>query len=161
MGLSNIGIFHTVIGIVAVFAAIFSLFRYARINLDVLSGKIYFYCTIVASLSALALRKHGFNPGHILSLLVFVLVVSAWYLNSKRPQSKRARYFENLWLSFSFFLSLIPTANETLTRVPIHQPIAKGPTDPIVINTLLALLIAFVIGSVLQFIRQRGINRAN
>jgi len=106
-------------------------------------------------------KRGGFNPGHILSLLVFVLVVAAYFLHTKRPQSKRARYFENLWLTFSFFLSLIPTANETLTRVPIHAPLAKGPTDPIVLNTLLALFIAFIVGSVLQFVRQQKINRSS
>ena len=35
---------------------------------------------------------------------------------------------------------MIPTVNETLTRVPVGHPLAKGPTDPLIAQTLLIIL---------------------
>ena len=104
MGLSNLGIFHTVVGIIAIIAALASYLKYGRINLAGKSGTTYFYGTVITSLTALGLSKHGgFNPGHILSLLVLVLVIGAFFLHKRKAESNRARYFENFFLSFSFF----------------------------------------------------------
>jgi uncharacterized membrane protein len=157
MGLSGLGIFHTIIGIVAIAAAIISFIRFGKIDLTQLSGKIYFYTTAVTALTALGISKHGgFNPGHIFSVFIFILVVVAFWLSVKRSSNNRARYIENFLLSFSFFLSLIPTVNETFTRVPLGHPLAKNPTDPIIAQTLLLLLIAFIAGAIYQYIKQRN-----
>ncbi len=156
MGLSGLGIFHTIIGIVAIVAAIISFVRFGKIDLTQLSGKIYFYTTSVTALTALGISKHGgFNAGHIFSVFIFILVVVAFWLSVKRSASNKARYIENFLLSFSFFLSLIPTVNETFTRVPLGHPLAKNPTDPIIAQTLLVLLIAFIAGAIYQYIKLR------
>lgn len=161
MGLSNLGIFHTVVGIIAIIAALASYLKYGRINLAGKSGSTYFYGTVITSLTALGLSKHGgFNPGHILSLLVLVLVIGAFFLHKRKAESNRARYFENFFLSFSFFLSMVPTVNETLTRVPVGAPLASGPTDPLIGKTLLVILLLFIAGSVYQYVQQRKINKA-
>ncbi|HKG07484.1 MAG TPA: hypothetical protein VKB19_13535 [Pedobacter sp.] len=161
MGLSNLGIFHTVIGIIAIIAALASYGKYGRINLSGKGGLTYFYGTVITSLTALGLSKHGgFNPGHVLSLLVLVLVVVAFFLHKKRMGNTRARYFENFFLSFSFFLSMIPTVNETLTRVPLSAPLATGPTDPLIGKTLVVILVLFIAGSVYQYTQQRKINKS-
>lgn len=160
MGLSNLGIFHTTIGIVALVAAIISFVRYSKINLAQITGKLYFYCTVITAVTALGISKNGgFNPGHIFSLFILGIVLVAYFLFSKRNESKRARYWENFLLSFSFFLSLVPTINETFTRVPVGHPLAKGPTDPLIGKTLLSLFILFALGAILQFIKQRKINK--
>lgn len=157
MGLSGLGIFHTIIGIVAIVAAIISFVRFGKIDLTQLSGKIYFYTTAVTALTALGISKHGgFNAGHIFSVFIFILVVVAFWLSVKRSVNNKARYIENFLLSFSFFLSLIPTVNETFTRVPLGHPLAKNPTDPIIAQTLLVLLIAFIAGAIYQYIKQRS-----
>ncbi|GAA5102579.1 hypothetical protein GCM10023210_43700 [Chryseobacterium ginsengisoli] len=161
MGLSGLGIFHTIIGVGAIIAALAAFIKYGKINLGTLSGKIYFYGTIVTSLTALGLSKHGgFNPGHVFAIFIFLLVVGAYFLYSRKKESNRARFFENFFLSFSFFLSLVPTVNETFTRVPIGHPLATGIADPIIGKTLLALFILFVAGSVYQFIKQKKINKS-
>ncbi len=160
MGLSNLGIFHTIIGVAAIVAALAGYIKYGKINLGVLSGKIYFYTTIITSLTSLGISKHGgFNPGHAFSIFIIFLVVEAYFLYSKKKASGRARYFENFFLSFSFFLSLIPTVNETFTRVPVGHPLAKNISDPAIGNTLLVLLLFFIAGSVYQFMKQKKINR--
>ena len=160
MGITNLGIFHTAIGIIAIVAAIISFIRYGKINLVRPTGKIYFYGTVITALTALGISKHGgFNPGHILSIIIFLLVIVAFFLSFKKKGNNRARYYENFFLSFSFFLSMLPTVNETFTRIPVGHPLAKDITDPLIGKTLLALLILFVAGSVYQFIKQRKINK--
>lgn len=157
MGLSGLGIFHTIIGILAIAAAIISFIRFGKIDLRHLSGKIYFYTTAVTALTALGISKHGgFNPGHIFSVFIFILVMVAFWLSVRRNTSNKARIIENFLLSFSFFLSLVPTVNETFTRVPLGHPLAKNPTDPIIAQTLLVLLIAFMAGAIYQYIKQRN-----
>lgn len=160
MGLSNLGIFHTVIGIIAIIAALISYTKDGKINLASKSGNIYFFGTIITSVTALGLSKHGgFNPGHVLALLVLILVVVAFVLHRRKTGNNKARYFENFFLSFSFFLSMIPTVNETLTRVPLSAPLAKGPTDPVIGKTLLVVLVLFIAGSIYQYIKQVKINK--
>lgn len=159
MGLSNLGIFHTVIGIVALIAAGIAFVRYGKIDLSRLTGKVYFYCTLITSLTALGLSRHGgFNPGHAFSLAIIVLISAAYFLNSRKKGNIRARYFENFYLSFSFFLSMLPTVNETFTRIPIGHPLAKDIGDPVIGKTLLTILILFLAGSFYQFRAQKKIN---
>lgn len=159
MGLSSLGIFHTVIGVAAIVAAIVSFIKHGKINLAVLSGKIYFYGTVITSLTALGLSKlGGFNPGHVFALFIVVLVLGAYFLHTKRAETKRARFFENFFLSFSFFLSWVPTVNETFTRVPVGHPLAKDISDPLIGQTLFFLLVLFIAGSIYQFKKQQKIN---
>lgn len=160
MGLSPLGIFHTIIGVAAIIAGLIVIVRAGKIDLDRLAGKIYFYCTLVTSLTALGIYKHGgFNPGHGLSIIVILLLAAAWFLHTRRKGNNRSRYFENFFLSFSFFLSWVPTVNETLTRVPVGHPLAKDITDPLIGKTLAFILVLFVVGSILQFRTQRKINK--
>ncbi|PJZ48037.1 hypothetical protein [Leptospira saintgironsiae] len=161
MGLTNLGIFHTTIGVIAIIAAIISFIKYGIINLSQLTGKIYFYATSIAALTALGISKHGgFNPGHVLSIIIIFLILSAFFLSVKKKGNNKSRYFENFFLSFSFFLSLVPTTNETLTRLPVEHPLAKDITDPLIGKTLLVFLVFFILGSIYQFIKQRRINKA-
>jgi len=160
MGLSNLGIFHTIIGVAAIVAAIVSYVRFGKINLGHSSGTIYFYGTVITSLTALGISKHGgFNPGHFFSILIVILVLVAYYLHTRKKGNSRSRYFENFSLSFSFFLSWLPTINETFTRIPVGKPLAKDISDPLIAKTLFVILILFVWGSVFQFLKQRKINR--
>lgn len=160
MQLSNIGIFHTVIGIIAIIAALIAFVRFGKIDIRQITGKVYFYCTLIASLTALGIsRNGGFNPGHAFSLLIIILIVAAYFLAFRKEGNGKARYFENFLLSFSFFLSMLPTVNETFTRIPIGHPLAKDVSDPVIGRTLFAILILFIIGAVYQFRKQRKINK--
>ncbi|MDI1255583.1 MAG: hypothetical protein PSV16_05740 [Flavobacterium sp.] len=161
MGLSNLGIFHTIIGIIALVAAVISYVRYGKINLAHNTGKIYFYLTIITSLTSLGLLKHGFNPGHIFAILIVILVVVAYFLHTKKQGNNRSRYFENFFLSFTFFLSWLPTINETFTRLPVGHPLAKDIKDPLIAKILITFLILFIVGSIYQYIKQRKINKSS
>ncbi|AZA58210.1 hypothetical protein EG349_06460 [Chryseobacterium shandongense] len=158
MSLSGLGIFHTIIGISAIVAAVIGFVKYGKINLAARSGKVYFYTTLVTSVTALGISKHGgFNAGHAFSIFIIFLIAVAYFLHSNKKESGKARYFENFLLSFSFFLSLVPTVNETFTRVPIGHPLAKDIKDPVIAQTLLVLFILFMVGSVFQFFKQKKV----
>ncbi|HTI94609.1 MAG TPA: hypothetical protein VL727_28650 [Puia sp.] len=160
MGLSHLGIFHTIIGVAAIIVAVMSLIKNGKIDLSRLTGKIYFYCTLITSLTALGLSSvKGVNPGHILALLIVLLISAAYFLYAKKQGNNGYRFIENFFLTFSFFLSLIPTVNETFNRVPVGHPWASGPKDPLIGKTLLLFFILFIIGSVLQFRKQKRINK--
>jgi hypothetical protein len=159
MGLTSLGILHTVIGVLAIGAAIVSYARYGKINLDKKSGLVYFYATLITSLTALGVSKlGGFNPGHFVALLIVFLVTGAFVLHKRIPGRKRARYFENFAMALSLFLSLIPTIVETLTRIPVGQPLAKSINDPIIQKSLGIVAILFVLGSISQIAIQWRVN---
>lgn len=160
MGLSNLGILHTIIGLIALIGATVSIIKKGKIDLGRLSGKIYFSFTLITSFTSLGLSSiKGVNPGHILAVLIVVLISTAYFLHSKKPGNNRLRYVENSLLSFSLFLSLIPTVNETLTRLPVDNPLASSPTDPLIAKILLLFFITFIVGSVFQIKVQRKINK--
>lgn len=162
MGLTTIGIFHTIIGIISLGAAILSYVKWGKIHLSKLSGKVYFYGTLITSLSALGISKHGgFNAGHYASLAIVVLLLLSFYIHKRLSNNKNLRYVENLILSFTFFFSWIPTITETFTRVPVAHPLAKDAKDPVIGNTILLFFVLFLIGSVYQFIQQRKINKSS
>lgn len=159
MNLSGLGIFHTVIGIAALIGGITGFIKYGKINLAQRSGKVYFYATAITSLTALGISKNGgFNTGHVFSLFIIALISVAYFLFSRKQEVTKARYFENFLLSFSFFLSLVPTINETFTRVPIGHPLAKDIKDPVIGQTLLIIFLLFIVGSVFQFMKQKKEN---
>lgn len=161
MGLSVLGIFHTIIGIVAIVSGLVSFVRFGKVNLNHITGKLYFYFTIITSVTALGISKHGgFNAGHVLSLVILILISIAFYLHSKKRGNNKARYFENFLMSFSFLLSMLPTVNETLTRVPVGHPLAKDINDPLIGKTLLLIFVLFIVGSVYQIIKQIKINKS-
>jgi len=160
MALTTLGIFHTLIGVSALIGASISLIKYGKIDLGHHSGKLYFYATIITALTALGISKNGgFNAGHIFSLFILALVLICYFLHTRRKENKPARYVENFLFSFSFFLSWVPTINETFTRLPIGHPLAQGPKDPIIGKILLSFFILFIIGAAIQFTKQRKINK--
>jgi hypothetical protein len=159
MNLSGLGVFHTVIGLTALLGAVLGFISYGKINLKVLSGKLYFYATAITSLTALGISKQGgFNAGHVFSLFILVLVTVAYWLHATKKSSTKARYFENFLWSFSFFLSLVPAVNETFTRVPVGRPLATDINDPIIGQTLLFLFVLFIIAVIFQYFKQKKIN---
>jgi hypothetical protein len=82
-----------------------------------------------------------------------VLVPRLTFFGKLRP------YLSVFGLSFSFFLSLVPAINETLTRLPADQPLAAGPGAGAVKITLLVVFCLFVVGFAVQCRLVRGQQR--
>jgi hypothetical protein len=63
-------------------------------------------------------------------------------------------------MTFTVFLSFIPTVVETLTRVPVDNPIADNDNAPVIKMLLLALAIVFATIIVVQVRRARALRKS-
>jgi hypothetical protein len=155
--LSTLGIIHTVISIIAVITAVVALVQAGKINPKSLTGKWYIVLTILTCLTGLPIMRTGHpTPGHTLAVIVLIMLPVAMYAKSLRIFGNKWDYAQLIIMSATLFLSMIPAVNETLTRLPVAQPLAAGPDDPLVKMSLLVLFVIFLIGVVYQVIKLRA-----
>ena len=151
--MSVLGIFHTVVGVIAIFAGLRSFYKDGKILDSNPSGRIYIFGTIIAGVTAFGLSKTGsLNEAHVLTGIVLLAVGGGLYF--KNP------YLNVLSFSGSFFLSLIPASVETLTRLPVGAPIAADQNAPIVQGTIGIWFVLFLVGISFQLyqIKKPAIN---
>lgn len=152
--LSQLGIFHTVISIIALIFAGFAFFSEGLIKPFGKLGKYYSVLTAIACISSFWLSKTGkFNPGHAIGILILLLLILAYYLGDKVVAKSKALYVQTFSMSTTVFLSLIPAVNETLSRLPVSQPLANGPDSPIVQNVVKVLLVLLIAGLAGQYFK--------
>ena len=149
--LSALGIVHTAISLVPVVAGLYSFAQYRAIRPSTRSGKVYLVGLLVAVLTAFGLSSTGgFNPGHALGILALLAVAGSLLIPRLSFLGWARPYLATFGLSFSFFLTLVPGINETLTRLPASHPLATGPEHPLVQSTLLAWAVIFLVGLLFQ-----------
>lgn len=152
--LSQLGIFHTVISIIALIFAGIALFSEGLIKPFGKLGKYYSVLTAIACISSFWLSKTGkFNPGHAIGILILLLLILAYYLGDKVLAKSKALYIQIFSMSTTVFLSLIPAVNETLSRLPVGQPLSSGPDSPIVQNVVKVLLVLLIAGLAGQYFK--------
>ncbi len=155
--LSILGIFHTAISILALFAAYVALYREGRINPKSGAGKLYVILTIVTCLSAFPIMKLGHpTAGHYVGILILILLPVGIYAKQLLIFGKLAVYVQVIILSTTLFFSMIPAIVETLTRLPIDHPLAAGPNDVIVQKGLTLLMLLYVVGVLYQIVKLRS-----
>ncbi|MDR3715103.1 MAG: hypothetical protein P4L51_20000 [Puia sp.] len=152
--LSNLGIFHTVISILALIFGVAALIREGKIDPRSGTGKWYIVLTILTCLTSFGIMKTGhFTPAHGLSVLVLLLLPLGIYAGSIGFFGTAGPKIGVATMSATLFFSFIPAITETLTRLPISHPIAGDPNAPAVKMSLLVLLVLFAVGLVLQLRR--------
>jgi hypothetical protein len=154
--LSTIGIIHTAISILALIVAFVALFHDGKINPRNRIGKWYIFLTVLTCLTAFGIMKTGhFTPGHGLAVLVLILLPIGFYARSFRLSGNRGGMLEIIIMMLTLFLSFIPAITETVTRLPIDQPIAATPDAPIIKMSFLGLALIFIIGVIFQLRKER------
>jgi len=149
--ISPLGVIHTVISLVPVIAGIYAFVRYRQIDTMTRSGRVYLISLTLAVLTSFGVSSTGgLNAGHAFGLVVLAVAFGGLFAPRLTMLGRLRPYLSVFGLSFSFFLSLVPGTNETLTRVPPAHPLADGPTSPVVLGTLLAFLGIFVVGFAAQ-----------
>jgi hypothetical protein len=149
--LSFVGIIHTVISLVPVIAGIYSFARYSKIDKKTRSGKVYLVGLVLAVITSFGVSSTGgLNAGHAFGIVVLLAALGGVLVERFTFFGKLRPYLSVFGLSFSFFLSLVPAINETLTRLPPSQPLAAGPAASVVKITLLVLFCLFVAGFTAQ-----------
>jgi phosphatidylglycerophosphate synthase len=158
--LSILGIIHTAISIVAILVAFYALLRSGKIDPATGPGKLYIWLTVITCVTGFPIMKTGhFTPGHYLAIIILILLPLGVYVRSLRIFGKLANYVQVIFLSTTLFLSLIPAVVETLTRLPISQPIANGPNDPVIQKGLSALALLYFVGVIYQLVKLRSRRR--
>ncbi len=155
-GLTPLGLFHTLISLVAVIAGVVSFFRSGRISPDDKLGKMYAVFTVASCVTALGIYHHGgFGPPHavaILTLLVLAIVAAA---RRYAPLGRGTRYVETLGYSATFLFHLIPAVTETATRLPPGDPLVADANAPALKIVYLVLFVLFLVGATLQTVALR------
>jgi len=159
--LSSLGIVHTVISILALIFGVIALIRDGKINPKNGLGKWYIVLTIATCLTSFGIMKTGhFTPAHGLSVLVLILLAIGIYARSIWKKGTRGSTAEIIILSLTLFLSFIPAITESLTRLPIAQPIAENQDASIVKMSNLGLAIVFTLIIILQVRKARMLRQA-
>jgi uncharacterized membrane protein len=156
LNLTSLGIFHTLIGIVALIIALISLFKEGEINPKNSLGRTYIMLTLVTSVTSFGIMKTGhLSPSHFLTVLILIILPIAIYAPSIKVFGKKAQYVQTLGMTATLHLSFIPTIVETLTRVPVGHPLAVNQESPIIMASVGMLTLVFV---VIAFFQWRAIN---
>jgi hypothetical protein len=154
--ISSLGIFHTAVSVVAIGAGFASLIRDRKIDQRNPSGKIYLASMLVASLTAFGITPHGFRIGHILTLGILGLLATGMLASKISWLGRAAPYVETAGLTTTFFLLMVFATGETLTRLPVSQPIAASFDAPVLKAVHGGLLVAFALGLGYQLFTLRG-----
>jgi len=152
--LSPLGIFHTVISILAIIVAFIALFREGKIDPANSRGKWYVILTILTCLTSFGIRKTGhFTPAHGLSVLVLVILPVGIYAH--RIFGRYGNAAQIVAMTVTLMLSFVPAITETLTRLPISNPIAASEDAPVVKMSNGILLLVFLLLLAFQLIKLR------
>jgi len=152
--LSTLGIVHTAISLVPLVAGIYAFYHDGHIDPRSAVGRWYIYGMVASVLTAFGLSSTGgFNAGHAIGILCLLAIAVGCYAQRIAALGGIREYLETVAMSFSFFLMMIPTLNESLSRLPPSHPIGHGPDSPPVQTAILVALILFVLGVLYQFYR--------
>jgi uncharacterized membrane protein len=151
-GLTTLGVFHTLISLLAVVLGAYALIRDGKISWDNTLGKAYIITTILVSLTGFGIFQHGgFGKPHALGVLTLIVFAIAFASGTKiRLFGKNSPYIEMVCYSMTFFFHIVPAVTETATRLPYGAPFAASPEDPTIQMIIGGCFILFVIGVTFQ-----------
>lgn len=156
MSISPLGWLHTLGSLPAIPLAGYMLARHGRIAPETRAGRAYFWFMLLGVLTVYPIAH---QPVSAVVATVTLAALLVGYAAARLFAAGRfARYVETAALSLSVFLLLVPTVSETLRRLPPGDPLAKQPTDPLLLGAQGALLLALLVGVPLQL---RALYRRN
>lgn len=157
LGLTQLGIVHTAISLIAVAAGAVALIRDGRIGSRDTLGRIYVVTTVLTCLTGFGIFQHGgFGKPHalgVLTLLVLGIAASAEYT---RTFGRAAAYVATVAYSMTFFFHWIPAITETSTRLPAGRPLLPNADAPELQVATAVLFALFLIGAFVQVRRLRA-----
>lgn len=149
--LTSLGIFHTIVSVLPIGFGFYALARDGKIDLRNWTGKFYLATMLIGSITAFGISRHGgFNFGHVLSAITLSLLLTGLAASRTRWFGRVSDYVETISLSTSFLLLMVFTTTETLTRLPVGNPVAADPDAPVLGAVRLGLLLAYLSGVAYQ-----------
>lgn len=158
--LSSFGLFHTLLGIVALISGIVLLARNKEINSQTRLGQNYLWFTVLTCLTGFFIFRHGgFGPAHALGILTLLTLAVAALAERRRFFGRYSPHVAIVSYSATFFFHLIPTVVETTTRLPVGNPVITEREGPAIQAINGVLFIAFLIGVTWQVRRFKSARR--
>lgn len=155
-GLTQLGVIHTLISLVAVIAAVIAFFRDKGINPANTLGKVYIWATVLTCLTGFGIFQHGgFGKAHVLGIITLLTLGVAWWGDQGKFGAKSA-YVSTLCYSITFVFHMIPAVTESSTRLPLGAPLLSSPEAPELKAATGVLLVLYVIGAILQVRRLKA-----
>lgn len=156
LGLTQLGIVHTAISLMAVAAGMVSLFRDKEISARKLVGKLYILTTVLTCLTGFGIFQHGgFGKAHVLGVITLVVLAVAAVAGRTRLFGGWSSAVEAVSYSATFFFHMIPGVTETATRLPVGAPLAASQESPGIQAVVGLLFLVFLAGAYLQVRRLR------
>jgi len=147
-----LGWFHTVMGILAIGTAVFTLRRYHCISLASFPGRIYLLITVVVAGTALMIfNQGGFGVGHVLAIMTLVAVAIGALLERHPLLGGYSIYLQTAAYSATVLFHMVPAVADFLRRLPVGDPFVRSLDAPLVRAFHLAFLALFVLGVLWQW----------
>jgi uncharacterized membrane protein len=129
MGLSPLGIVHTLISLVAVASGIVALVRYKRIDPATTVAKLYIVTTLLTALTAFGLHRHGFGPGHVLAILTLVVIGIAMLAQRTTLFGASWRGVQTFCYSITLLFHAIPAVTGIAVTLQLRYFHKRWPRD--------------------------------
>ena len=157
LGLTQLGVIHTAISLIAVAAGLIAFFRDKEISPRNGVGKIYIIATILTCLTGFGIFQHGgFGKPHTLGIITLIVLAVAYVAGYTKLYGRLSPYIETVSYSATFLFHLIPGITETTTRLPLGAPLLPNADAPALQAAAAVMGVAFLIGAALQVRRLRA-----
>ena len=141
-----LGWFHTILGVVALVTAFYTLAKYKMIALSNRSGHLYIWVTIIVAASALGIyNQGGFGIAHWLAVLTLVAVIGGVVMEKWALFGRFSIYFQALGYSSTLLFHMLPAISDFLRRLPLGDPFVDSFEDPLVVGFHLAFLLIYLV----------------
>lgn len=151
--MTMLGWFHTIMGVIAILTAAYTLYRHQIIRASDKLGRAYLLITLVVAGSALAIyNQGGFGVGHILAVLTLTALLAGYLLETLAPFGKWSVYLQTAAYTATVLFHMIPAITDFLRRLPVGDPFVDSLDAPLVQNFHLAFLAVFAAGVVAQWV---------
>lgn len=158
-GLTQLGIAHTALSLVAVASGAWALVRYREITTGNGLGRAYLITTFLTAATGLFIFQRGeFGPGHVLGVMTLVALAAGLLAARTRLFGNASRVAQAIAFTSTAFFHTIPGITESLTRLPHGDPVLASVEAPEFQPIYLTLLALFAIGLSFQlrWIRRGG-----
>jgi uncharacterized membrane protein len=150
-GLTQLGVVHTAISLIAVAAGVVAFFRYGRISPSYMVGKVYVIATVLTCLTGFGIFQHGgFGKPHILGIVTLVVLGVAAVAGRSNVFGRASAYVETIGYTATFLFHMIPAVTEFSTRLPLGAPLLPNADAPELKTAAGVLLVLFLIGAAWQ-----------
>jgi uncharacterized membrane protein len=165
-GLTNLGVVHTLISLIALAAGFASFATMKCIRTQTPLGMTYFVATAITAATGLGIFEHGgFGKPHVLSILTLIVLVVAYAAGKLNAFGPRSSFIEVAAYTLTMLFHFIPGVTETGTRLPRGAPLFANPdvVELKVIDGILFVLFLVVVAIQYQWLKSgtAGVNRAS